>query len=48
MAFLADAHERGVLRQAGAVHQFRHARLQGRPAAAPPDRESGPRSDRTR
>jgi NACHT domain len=29
-AFLADAHERGVLRQAGAVYQFRHAELQQR------------------
>ncbi|MGW1196381.1 helix-turn-helix domain-containing protein [Streptomyces sp. NPDC002536] len=29
MAFLEDAYERGVLRQAGAVYQFRHARLQG-------------------
>jgi NACHT domain len=28
MAFLNDAHQRGVLRQAGAVYQFRHARLQ--------------------
>jgi DNA-binding SARP family transcriptional activator len=28
MRFLADAHRRGVLRQAGAVYQFRHARLQ--------------------
>ncbi|MDA3649991.1 helix-turn-helix domain-containing protein [Saccharopolyspora indica] len=27
-AFLADAYERGVLRQSGAVYQFRHARLQ--------------------
>jgi hypothetical protein len=27
MAFLADAHRRGVLRQAGGVYQFRHARL---------------------
>lgn len=36
MAFLADAHERGVLRQSGAVHQFRHARLQRRLAAARP------------
>ena len=26
--YLDDAHERGVLRQAGAVYQFRHARLQ--------------------
>ncbi|MFH8474129.1 NACHT domain-containing protein [Streptomyces sp. NPDC018000] len=29
-AFLDDAHERGVLRQAGAVYQFRHARLRDR------------------
>ena len=28
MAFLDDAYHRGVLRQAGAVYQFRHARLQ--------------------
>lgn len=28
MIFLADAHRRGVLRQAGGVYQFRHARLQ--------------------
>nr|WP_237330423.1 NACHT domain-containing protein [Streptomyces sp. BA2] len=27
-AFLADAHQRGVLRQAGAVYQFRHIDLQ--------------------
>lgn len=27
-AFLDDAHRRGVLRQSGAVYQFRHARLQ--------------------
>jgi len=26
--FLADAHNRGVLRQTGAVYQFRHVRLQ--------------------
>ncbi|PRY34858.1 NACHT domain-containing protein [Umezawaea tangerina] len=30
MAFLRDAHRRGVLRQAGPVHQFRHARLRDR------------------
>jgi len=30
MAFLADAHRRGVLRQAGAVYQFRHIELQRR------------------
>ncbi|MEU1131078.1 NACHT domain-containing protein [Streptomyces sp. NPDC005900] len=34
MAFLAEAHERGVLRQAGAIYQFRHARLQERLASA--------------
>lgn len=28
MSFLADAHERGVLRQVGATYQFRHCRLQ--------------------
>jgi hypothetical protein len=28
MAFLDEAHSRGVLRQVGAVYQFRHARLQ--------------------
>ncbi len=27
-AFLRDAYRRGVLRRAGAVYQFRHARLQ--------------------
>jgi hypothetical protein len=30
MSFLADAHQRGVLRQAGAMYQFRHAELQRR------------------
>jgi NACHT domain len=30
MGFLADAHHRGVLRQAGAVYQFRHIELQRR------------------
>jgi len=33
MSFLADAHDRGVLRQAGAVYQFRHLELQRRLAA---------------
>ena len=28
VTFLDDAYRRGVLRQAGAVYQFRHARLQ--------------------
>ncbi|QUQ72031.1 hypothetical protein [Kutzneria sp. CA-103260] len=40
--FLVDAHRRGVLRQAGGVYQFRHARLQERLAepedAAPTER----------
>ncbi|MFC9915660.1 NACHT domain-containing protein [Streptomyces sp. NPDC059862] len=38
--FLDDAHRRGVLRQAGAVYQFRDARLQhhlGRPSGLVPD-----------
>jgi hypothetical protein len=30
MGFLADAHQRGVLRQVGAVYQFRHIELQHR------------------
>jgi hypothetical protein len=30
MSFLADAHRRGVLRQVGAVYQFRHIELQHR------------------
>ncbi|OXM67412.1 AfsR family transcriptional regulator [Amycolatopsis vastitatis] len=30
MYFLEDAHRRGVLRQTGAIYQFRHARLQER------------------
>ncbi|MFD9393511.1 NACHT domain-containing protein [Streptomyces sp. NPDC060000] len=34
MAFLDEAHTRGVLRQAGAVYQFRHARLQEQLATA--------------
>ncbi|MGV4925428.1 helix-turn-helix domain-containing protein [Streptomyces sp. BHT-5-2] len=34
VAFLEDAYQRGVLRQAGAVYQFRHARLQHHLAAA--------------
>jgi predicted lipid-binding transport protein (Tim44 family) len=36
MSFLADAHQkRGVLRQAGAVYQFRHVDLQRRLAIRP-------------
>jgi hypothetical protein len=36
MRFLADAHQRGILRQVGGVYQFRHARLQDH--LAKPDR----------
>ena len=36
MGFLADAHQRGVLRQDGAVYQFRHIRLQQRLAGKRP------------
>jgi NACHT domain len=36
MSFLADAHRRGVLRQAGAVYQFRHIELQERLARKSP------------
>lgn len=35
MRFLEDAHRRGVLRRAGALYEFRHARLQERLAAGP-------------
>ena len=35
MSFLVDAHKRGVLRQAGAVYQFRHIELQHRLATRP-------------
>jgi hypothetical protein len=46
MAFLDDAHRRGILRQNGAVYEFRHVLLQRhlakRPArSAPADRPSG-------
>ncbi|MFE9637343.1 NACHT domain-containing protein [Streptomyces sp. NPDC006463] len=34
MTFLDDSHRRGVLRQEGAVYQFRHARVQTQLAAA--------------
>lgn len=36
MTFLADAHDHGLLRQAGAVYQFRHIELQRRLAARQP------------
>ncbi|MGI5374189.1 hypothetical protein ACQEV2_08060 [Streptomyces sp. CA-251387] len=36
MAFLADAHDRGVLRRTGVVYQFRHIELQHRLADSEP------------
>jgi DNA-binding SARP family transcriptional activator len=44
MRFLDDAHRRGVLRQVGAVYEFRHARLQDSLAARVPEgaAETGP------
>jgi hypothetical protein len=41
MAFLADAHQRGVLRQAGATYQFRHLELQHRLATRSQQAASG-------
>lgn len=35
MAFLDDAHKRGILRQSGSVYQFRHLELQQRFASRP-------------
>ncbi|MGG7575716.1 hypothetical protein [Streptomyces sirii] len=51
VTFLEDAYQRGVLRQAGAVYQFRHARLQGHLARAyrsphVPKQPAGPGSPR--
>jgi hypothetical protein len=43
MNFLADAHKRGVLRQIGAVYQFRHIELQRRLA----DRQQHPQGKNT-
>jgi hypothetical protein len=40
MTFLEEAHQRGVLRQAGATYEFRHARLQEHLALSVP--QSGP------
>jgi hypothetical protein len=39
MDFLADAHRRGILRQAGAVYQFRHIELQHRLANRGTDKQ---------
>jgi hypothetical protein len=39
MSFLADAHRRGALRQAGAVYQFRHIELQHRLANRDTEKE---------
>jgi NACHT domain-containing protein len=38
MAFLDEAHQRGVLRRAGAAYEFRHARLQEHLASSAPRR----------
>lgn len=43
MAFLDEAHRLGVLRQAGAVYQFRHARLQERLALSGESADAGTR-----
>jgi hypothetical protein len=43
VGFLADAHERGILQQAGTVYQFRHIELQRWLAAR---RDSAPQVDR--
>ncbi|MFD7782589.1 helix-turn-helix domain-containing protein [Streptomyces nojiriensis] len=39
VAFLEDAYRRGVLRQVGAVYQFRHARLQRHLRGRPPGQD---------
>lgn len=44
MGFLQDAHRRGVLRQSGAVFQFRHARLRDELTADADPGPSAPRS----
>ncbi|MFI9381488.1 NACHT domain-containing protein [Kutzneria sp. NPDC052558] len=48
IAFLENAYKRGVLRRSGAVYQFRHARLQGRLAAAYRERRRRSLADRCR
>lgn len=48
MSFLADAHQRGVLRQAGAVYQFRHIELQHRLANRDAARHAIPSSPSAR
>ncbi|MFG3025017.1 hypothetical protein ACGFZQ_42090 [Streptomyces sp. NPDC048254] len=42
MAFLEEAHQRGVLRQTGAAYEFRHARLQEQLHAPSPQGQSPP------
>ncbi len=46
MAFLTDAHRRGVLRQSGGVYQFRHARLQNHLAQIHQTRDLRPQRHR--
>ncbi|MHC5902906.1 NACHT domain-containing protein [Streptomyces sp. S6] len=49
MAFLKEAHDRGVLRQSGAHYEFRHQRLQERLAAhgTPEPSAMNPRADQS-
>jgi NACHT domain len=42
MGFLADAHQRGVLRQMGAIYQFRHIELQKRLVIGPSNTAASP------
>ncbi|WP_045743939.1 NACHT domain-containing protein [Actinoplanes rectilineatus] len=46
--FLADAYERGVLRQSGTAWQFRHARLQEHLAVTPTADDTGAEAERRR
>ncbi|MDX3387493.1 NACHT domain-containing protein [Streptomyces niveiscabiei] len=45
MAFLEEAHHRGVLRRSGAHYEFRHLRLQQRLATDATPEETGPRDE---
>lgn len=47
IAFLDDAHQRGVLRQAGAIYQFRHARIQTQLAKAFQNNQAKDRTEAT-
>ena len=47
MSFLTDAHRRGVLRQVGAVYEFRHIELQHRLASRDADEQQAAASPAT-